>query len=121
MKRITIALLILLSSLCLSYDGSVYSNSLHGSRVATSRGHYDRKKLSCATGPEFRLGTVLRVSYKGRSVVVVVNDRIGKRFYGKRVDLSGKAFKELYPKYNYSDKTGTLLKNIKVEVISGRR
>jgi len=118
MKKAVLFMLLFLPSIIKAYDGSVYSNSLHGSQVASSRGYYDRNRLTCATGSEFKLGTKLRITYKNRSVIVVVNDRIGRRFYGKRIDLSGKAFKQLYPKYNFSDKTGTLLKNIKVEKLT---
>lgn len=43
----------------------------------------------------FPLGSILRISYKGKSIVVRVNDRIGKRFAKTRIDLSIGAFKKL--------------------------
>lgn len=110
--------LLLLPSLSFSYDASVYSAHLKGSRQATSRfGRYDPKALTCATGTQFPIGTHLKISWKGKSVIVTVTDRIARRFYKKRIDLSGAAFKALYSKYNYTDRTGTILKNIKVETI----
>ena len=45
---------------------------------------------------DYPLGTVVRVTAEsGSSTVVVIKDRINKRFKGKRLDLSPRAFKEI--------------------------
>lgn len=87
---------------------SVYSNYFHG-RVTASRAVYDRNRMTCATNM-YPLGTYLEIEYKGRKSTVKVTDRIHPRFAKTRIDLSGAAFRSLYPKYDMRDSTGTLLK-----------
>jgi rare lipoprotein A (peptidoglycan hydrolase) len=55
---------------------------------------YDESKLTVATGKQYKFGTYLRVTNieNGKSVVVKVTDRIGKRFAQTRLDLSKAAF-----------------------------
>ena len=54
---------------------------------------FDENALTCATRL-YKLGTMLKITNKvnGKSVVVKITDRIGKRFANKRIDLSKKAF-----------------------------
>ena len=58
---------------------------------------FDENALTCATGKQYPLGSHLMVTNKsnGKSVVCKVTDRIGKRFYNSRIDLSLGAFKRL--------------------------
>jgi rare lipoprotein A len=73
---------------------------------------FDENKLTCATRL-FRLGTILIItnSNNGKTVVVKVTDRIGKRFAQTRIDLSPSAFKRISG--NQGFKVGLL--SIKVE------
>lgn len=83
----------------------------HGKRSLMANGkEFDEQALTCASGKEYPLGTRLRVTYKAKSVVVVVTDRIARRFYGKRIDLSRGAFGKLAP-----HKLGVI--SVSVEVI----
>ena len=54
---------------------------------------FNENAMTCASR-DYPLGTKLRVTNKAtkQSIVVVVTDRISKRFKGIRVDLSRKAF-----------------------------
>ena len=51
--------------------------------------------LTVAAGKQFKLGTILRITNieNGKSVIVEVADRIGKRFYETRLDLSPAAMR----------------------------
>lgn len=58
--------------------------------------HFSDDKFTCATNL-YRFGTILRVVSvrSGKSVRVVVNDRISKRFGKTRIDLSPAAFSKI--------------------------
>lgn len=47
----------------------------------------------------YPLGSILRVTRldNGKSVIVKVTDRVGRRFARTRIDLSKRAFRELFP------------------------
>ncbi len=57
---------------------------------------FDERRLTAASR-DYPLGTVLRVvnTKNNRMVVVEVSDRIGRRFRGKRIDLSKAAFAKI--------------------------
>lgn len=76
---------------------SVYSPSLHGSKLA-SRGFYDRNKMTCASN-DHKLYTILEIKNGTRTCTVTVRDRMAKRFTGKRIDLSSAAMRKLGMKY----------------------
>lgn len=59
---------------------------------------FNENAMTCASR-DYPLGTKLRVTNKAtkQSIVVVVTDRISKRFKGIRVDLSRGAFIKLSP------------------------
>jgi hypothetical protein len=87
---------------------SVYAVRYHG-RTAANGKRYDHKGLTCASNSH-PFGTVLELRYKGRTVTVTVTDRMAKSLGRVRIDLSGGAFKALNPRYDMTDRTGTLLK-----------
>jgi rare lipoprotein A len=67
--------------------------------TTASGGRFDENAYTCASW-DYRFGQKLLVSYKGRSVVVTVNDRgPSKKLYakGRRLDLSAGAFSKLAP------------------------
>lgn len=72
---------------------SWYGNEHHGRHTASGK-VFNQWGLSAAhmTLP---FGTKLRVSYQGRSVDVVVNDRGNFAKYGRIIDLSRGAFRKL--------------------------
>ena len=55
--------------------------------------------MTCAAGKQYKLGRKLLITNQdnGKSVVVTVTDRVNKRFYTTRVDLSRGAFMKLAP------------------------
>jgi rare lipoprotein A len=71
---------------------SHYGEELRGAK--TSSGETFNPDLFTAASPHLPFGTRLLVSYKGRSVVVVVNDR-GPYVQGRGLDLSQRAATEL--------------------------
>lgn len=92
---------------CRTFQASYYSHASlikEGTRKANepqimANGKpFNENAMTCATR-DYPLGTLLRIKNKanGRFVVVRVTDRIGKRFKGKRVDLTKKVFKKLSP------------------------
>lgn len=73
---------------------SFYGEAFRG--LPTASGElYDPSALTAASR-KFPLGSKLRISAEGHSVIVRVNDRISKR-YADRLDLSPAAFKQLAP------------------------
>ncbi len=68
----------------------------HGERRMANGQRYDETKLTCATRL-YPLGTYLKITNNanGKSIVVKVTDRIGKRFATKRIDLSYEAMRRL--------------------------
>ena len=57
---------------------------------------FDKNSLTCAHN-SYPFGTKLKVSYQGKSVVVIVTDRGGFNKLGRVIDLSEGAFKKLAP------------------------
>ncbi len=59
--------------------------------------------LTCAAGKQYKLNTYLRIrnNENGKEVVVKVTDRINKRFYQTRIDLSKKAFETISGKQGF--------------------
>jgi len=76
---------------------------------------FDENAMTCAAR-KYPLGTTLKVTNlkTGKSVVVVVTDRIGKRFAETRVDLTKAAFSRI------ADLREGIVK-VKVEIIRGGR
>jgi len=80
------------ASLLLAVVCSWYGAEFAGRRTASGE-PYDASALTCASN-RFRLGTRLRVTAGGRSVVVRVNDRTAEK-YADRIDLTPAAFTKL--------------------------
>ena len=59
---------------------------------------FNEQALTCATR-DFKLNTLLKVTNckNKKTVLVKVTDRIGRRFKGKRIDLSKRAFAQIAP------------------------
>ena len=75
---------------------SFYGGGKHsGKRMANGK-IFDKNALTCAHN-KYPFGTKLRVSYKGKSVIVTVTDRGGFNKLGRLIDLSEGAFKKLAP------------------------
>jgi rare lipoprotein A (peptidoglycan hydrolase) len=53
--------------------------------------------LTCAAGKQYKLNTYLRIrnNDNGKEVVVKVTDRLNRRFYQTRIDLSKYAFSQI--------------------------
>jgi rare lipoprotein A len=62
----------------------------HKGRRTANGDIFDPNKLTAASNSH-KMGTRLRVSYKGKSVVVKVNDTGGFKKYGRVLDLSERA------------------------------
>ncbi len=100
---------------------SVYGTVYDGDQTRSGEPYnhtLDTEPLSCASN-DLPIGTWIVARYKLAeykeldfyvTAVCRVNDTMHPRFTGKRVDLSGGAFHRLYPEYDYTDQTGTLLK-----------
>lgn len=74
---------------------SHYGGKHSGKRMANGK-IFDKNALTCAHN-KYPFGTKLRVSYKGKSVIVTVTDRGGFNKLGRLIDLSEGAFKKLAP------------------------
>lgn len=74
---------------------SWYGEEFRGRKTASGE-IFDPDKLTCATN-QFPFGTMLKVSYRDKEVIVRVNDRGGFEKHGRIIDLSKKAFSELAP------------------------
>lgn len=94
---------------------SVYATKYIG-RPMKHGGRYDHKALTCATN-RFPKGTVLECEWNGRSVRVVVRDTMASWSNRTRVDLSGAAFRALFPKYDMTNRTATLLEGARFRVV----
>ena len=57
---------------------------------------FQDEKFTCATR-DYELGTYLKIidNKTGKSIYVKVTDRMSKRFRGKRIDLSKRAFSKI--------------------------
>ena len=69
----------------------------HGEQKMANGKRFDENALTAAAGKQYKLGTVLLVTNirNGKTVRVVVTDRIGRRFSTTRVDLTKRAFQEI--------------------------
>ena len=74
---------------------SHYGNNHVGKKMANGK-IFDKNALTCAHN-SYPFGTKLKVSYQGKSVVVIVTDRGGFNKLGRVIDLSEGAFKKLAP------------------------
>ena len=95
----------LIYSSCFAMDASWYS------RAALARDGQDKithfimangkeffdEGLTCAAGKQYKLNTYLRIrnNDNGKEVVVKVTDRLNRRFYQTRIDLSKYAFSQI--------------------------
>ena len=75
---------------------SVYSDYFVG-RTMANGDKFSQDKMTAASN-DFKLGTKLKLEYKGTVVEVIVTDRMHRRFTGKRIDLSRTAFRKLHNK-----------------------
>ena len=68
----------------------------HSKGVMANGEKFADEKNTCATR-DYELGNYLKITNNetGKSVIVKVTDRISKRFRGKRIDLSKKAFAQI--------------------------
>lgn len=55
---------------------------------------FNENNPTCAS-LDYPLGTILAVKYKNKTIKVRVTDRLNRRFKGRRIDLSKKAFSML--------------------------
>lgn len=88
---------------------SVYGDEFIGRKMANGERFYQHLH-TCATN-DWKLGTKLRITHNGRSVVLTVSDRMAKRFSGKRIDLPRDRWREL------EQKPDGLHRGAKVEVV----
>lgn len=75
---------------------SHYGGNYHQGRKMANGKIFDKNSLTCAHN-SYPFGTKLKVSYQGKSVVVIVTDRGGFNKLGRVIDLSEGAFKKLAP------------------------
>ncbi len=75
---------------------SVYSDKYVGRRTASGE-IFSQDKMTAASN-DFPLGSKVELSYNGRKITVKINDRMAKKFTGKRIDLSRRAFRALQNK-----------------------
>ena len=75
---------------------SHYGGNYHHGRKMANGKIFDKNALTCAHN-SYPFGTKLKVSYQGKSVVVIVTDRGGFNKLGRVIDLSEGAFKKLAP------------------------
>ncbi|MFA7347327.1 MAG: septal ring lytic transglycosylase RlpA family protein [Desulfurivibrionaceae bacterium] len=76
------------------FDLTVYSKRLFQGRPTFTGERYDHAKLSAASR-DHPMGSVLRITFKGRTLDLRVNDKINPRYKGRRIDLSGAAWTRL--------------------------
>ncbi len=93
MKYILILLFLLPTK---THKVSWYGGKFHGRKTASGE-IYNQNKLTCAATKTYKLGTYLKVTNieNNKSVVVKVNDRGGFKKYGRTLDLSRQAFKNI--------------------------
>lgn len=84
-----------------------------GGRMANGK-MFDETALTCAAGKQYKLGTYLRVRNlkNGKAVVVKVSDRLARRFYNTRIDLTKAAFQVISGKQGL--KQGLLAVSVEV-------
>ena len=97
MMMVAMAVLTATQSLTV-YTASYYGGHHHGRRTASGE-VFDKNKMTCAAVKKYKFGERLKVTNtkNGKSVVVTVNDRGGFAKYGREIDLSEGAFKQIAP------------------------
>lgn len=81
-----------------SYYTNDYCEAFNPSCLTASGEPFDDSKFTAACAGGFALGSKVRVSYNGKSVDVVCNDRGSfSESYGRIMDLSKAAFEALAP------------------------
>ena len=73
---------------------TVYSDFYNGRHMANGVA-YDPKKLTCACNL-VKLGTLIEINWRGKSLRLPVTDRLAKRFSATRIDLSMAAWNHIY-------------------------
>lgn len=78
-----------------STKASYYHSKFNGRKTASGQTYFDH--LKTAASNVYKLGTQLLVTNRetGKSVKVVVNDRMATRYRSNRVDLSKSAFSSI--------------------------
>lgn len=78
------------------FDITVYSERLFDGKKTAYGETYRHwgQGMTCATR-DYPYNTILRITWKGRTISARVTDKIHKRYKGKRIDLNGTAWKEL--------------------------
>lgn len=93
MIRFLLASLVLACLVSLAHaetcKASYYGSAHHGRKTASGE-RFDMNALTAAHRT-YRFGTVLRVTYRGRSVVIRINDRGPASWTGRCIDLSAAA------------------------------
>ena len=80
-----------------SYYDRTYCEKYNPDCVTASGETFDDTAFTCACASWFRLGSVLKVSYKGNSIMVKCNDRGNFESKGRILDLSKASFEALAP------------------------
>ncbi len=76
-----------------SWYGQEYCEKFNPACIMANGEPFDENALTCACSDRYQLGDYLRVSFKGKSVVVRCTDRGSfKDKYGRSLDLAKKAF-----------------------------
>jgi rare lipoprotein A (peptidoglycan hydrolase) len=105
-SNFSLVLLFLSNSICFAEDVSYYADSLIDKKMANGK-PFNQSEMICAAD-KYTLGTMLKISYNGRSAEVLVSDRPGDK---TDIDLSKFAFEKLAP-LHYGK-----LRDAKVEII----
>lgn len=98
---------------------SVYASKYDGRVTRYGRTYDHWHGLTCASNNPAHKNRTLKVTYKGKSLTLMVTDTGGdKRLGYTRLDISGKAMKYFSPKWNGKDRGAPLLKGATVEVVA---
>lgn len=82
----------------ISWYGFEYCKAHNPECVTASLEPFDENALTCACNYTYPLGTLFRVAYRGKSIIVRCNDRGSfEEKYNRTLDLSKKAFERLAP------------------------
>lgn len=78
-----------------SWYGQEYCNKYNPTCIAADGSRFIDENYTAACDRRWKLGTYLKVSYKGRSLVVKCTDRGSFQKYGRSLDLSKGSFRYL--------------------------
>jgi len=78
-----------------SYYDRTYCEKFNPSCLTASGEVFDDTAFTCACGSNIKLGSFLKISYQGSSVIVKCNDRGGFEAKGRIADLSKASFEAL--------------------------